>query len=196
MRQAKTEKRLEKITRVIKSRQHSLTVVMENIHDPHNVSAIFRTCDAVGIPKVNLIYNYESFPRIGKKSSASAFKWVEKDKYKSVENCYTELKKKGFKIFASSLSGKSKSLYELDLTGKIAVVVGNEHRGVSEEAANMADEIFLIPQFGMVQSLNVSVATAVIVYEAMRQRLNKGMYKKSELDKNTLENLIDSWCEK
>lgn len=196
MRQAKTEKRLEKITRVIKSRQHSLTVVMENIHDPHNVSAIFRTCDAVGIPKVNLIYNYESFPRIGKKSSASAFKWVEKDKYKSVENCYTELKKKGFKIFASSLSGKSKSLYELDLTGKIAVVVGNEHRGVSEEAANMADEIFLIPQFGMVQSLNVSVATAVIVYEAMRQRLIKGMYKKSELDKNTLENLIDSWCEK
>ena len=196
MRQAKTEKRLEKITRVIKSRQHSLTVVMENIHDPHNVSAIFRTCDAVGIPKVNLIYNYESFPRIGKKSSASAFKWVEKDKYKSVENCYTELKKKGFKIFASSLSGKSKSLYELDLTGKIAVVVGNEHRGVSEEAANMADEIFLIPQFGMVQSLNVSVATAVIVYEAMRQRLNKGMYKKSELDKNTLEKLIDSWCEK
>jgi len=196
VRQAKTEKRLEKITRVIKSRQHSLTVVMENIHDPHNVSAIFRTCDAVGIPKVNLIYNYESFPRIGKKSSASAFKWVEKDKYKSVENCYTELKKKGFKIFASSLSGKSKSLYELDLTGKIAVVVGNEHRGVSEEAANMADEIFLIPQFGMVQSLNVSVATAVIVYEAMRQRLNKGMYKKSELDKNTLENLIDSWCEK
>ena len=93
MRQAKTEKRLEKITRVIKSRQHSLTVVMENIHDPHNVSAILRTCDAVGIPNVNLIYNYESFPRIGKKSSASAFKWVEKDKYKSVENCYTELKK-------------------------------------------------------------------------------------------------------
>lgn len=196
MRNTKTEKRLEKITRVVSSRQHSLTVVMENIHDPHNVSAIFRTCDAVGIPKVNLIYNFESFPRIGKKSSASAFKWVEKDKYKSVESCYQELKNQGFKIFASSLTDHSKSLYELNLTQKAAIVVGNEHRGVSDEAAKFADEVFLIPQYGMVQSLNVSVATAVILYEAMRQRLEKGMYSKSELDKETLENIIDSWCEK
>lgn len=196
MRNTKTEKRLEKITRVVTSRQHSLTVVMENIHDPHNVSAIFRTCDAVGIHKVNLIYNFESFPRIGKKSSASAFKWVEKDKYKSVESCYTELKKQGYKIFASSLTDHSKSLYDLDLTQKAAIVVGNEHRGVSDEAAKLADEVFLIPQFGMVQSLNVSVATAVIVYEAMRQRLENGLYNKSELDKETLEKLIDSWCEK
>jgi tRNA (guanosine-2'-O-)-methyltransferase len=196
VRNTKTEKRLEKITRVVTSRQHSLTVVMENIHDPHNVSAIFRTCDAVGIHKVNLIYNFESFPRIGKKSSASAFKWVEKDKYKSVESCYTELKKQGYKIFASSLTDHSKSLYDLDLTQKAAIVVGNEHRGVSDEAAKLADEVFLIPQFGMVQSLNVSVATAVIVYEAMRQRLENGLYNKSELDKETLEKLIDSWCEK
>ena len=184
MRSTKTEKRLEKITRVVNSRQHSLTVVMENIHDPHNVSAIFRTCDAVGIPKVNLVYNFETFPRIGKKSSASAFKWVDKEKYKSVEECYSELRKDGFKIFASSLSDKSKNLYDLDLTQKVAIVVGNEHRGVSETSAELADEVFLIPQFGMVQSLNVSVETAVILYEAMRQRIKKGKYKKSELDEN------------
>lgn len=196
MRSTKTEKRLEKITRVIKSRQHSLTVVMENIHDPHNVSAIFRTCDAVGIPKVNLVYNFEAFPRIGKKSSASAFKWVDKEKYKSVEECYVQLRKDGFKIFASSLSEYSKNLYDLDLTQKVAIVVGNEHRGVSDESAKLADEVFLIPQFGMVQSLNVSVATAVILYEAMRQRIKKGLYKKSELDEKTLDKLIDNWCEK
>ena len=196
MRSTKTEKRLQKITSVIRARQHSLTVVMENIHDPHNVSAIFRTCDAVGIPKVNLIYNFESFPRIGKKSSASAFKWVEKEKYKAVDECYNELRKNGFKIFAASLSEESKNLYDLDLTQKVAIVVGNEHRGVSESAANLADEIFLIPQFGMVQSLNVSVATAVIVYEAMRQRLKKKMYQKSDLDEKTLEQMIDKWCEK
>jgi tRNA (guanosine-2'-O-)-methyltransferase len=171
-------------------------VVMENIHDPHNVSAIFRTCDAVGIPKVNLIYNQESFPRIGKKSSASAFKWVEKEKYKSVEECYNDLRQDGYKIFASSLTDHPKNLYELDLTQKVAIVVGNEHRGVSDSAANLADEVFLIPQFGMVQSLNVSVATAVILYEAMRQRIKKGMYNKSELDKKTLDQLIDNWCEK
>lgn len=196
MRSTKTEKRLEKITRVIKARQHSLTVVMENIHDPHNVSAIFRTCDAVGIPKVNLVYNFEAFPRIGKKSSASAFKWVDKEKYKSVEECYNDLRKDGFKIFASSLTENSKNLYDLDLTHKVAIVVGNEHRGVSDASADLADEVFLIPQFGMVQSLNVSVATAVILYEAMRQRIKKGMYKKSELDEKILDTLIDSWCEK
>lgn len=196
MRSTKTEKRLEKITSVLKSRQHSLTVVLENIHDPHNVSAIFRTCDAVGIPKVNLIYNSESFPRIGKKSSASAFKWVEKEKFKSVKECYNALKQKGFIIYASSLTENSKNLYELDLTKRTAIVVGNEHRGVSEEAANFADGVFLIPQFGMVQSLNVSVATAVILYEAMRQRIKKGMYEKSELDESVLEEMIDEWCKK
>jgi len=190
----KTEKRLNKISSVIHSRQHSLTVVLENIHDPHNVSAIFRTCDAVGIPKISLVYNTESFPRIGKKSSASAYKWVEKEKFNSINDCYNSLKKVGFKIYASSISEGSKDLYDLDFTKKIAVVVGNEHRGVSDEAAKLADEKFLIPQFGMVQSLNVSVATAVIVYEAMRQRLKKGFYEKSELDKKTLEKLIDEWC--
>lgn len=196
MRSTKTEKRLDKITRVIKSRQHSLTVVMENIHDPHNVSAIFRTCDAVGIPKVSLVYNYETFPRIGKKSSASAFKWVDKERYKTIEDCYVKLREEGFKIYASSLSERSKNLYELDLKQKVAIVVGNEHRGVSEDAASLADEVFLIPQFGMVQSLNVSVATATIVYEALRQRLQAGMYNNSELDAKTIDKLIDHWCEK
>jgi tRNA (guanosine-2'-O-)-methyltransferase len=196
VRNTKTEKRLEKITSVIKSRQQSLTVVMENIHDPHNVSAIFRTCDAAGIPKVNLIYNLESFPRIGKKSSASAYKWVDKERYKTIEECYSNLREDGFKIFASSLTENSKNLYDLDLTQKVAIVVGNEHRGVSETAAKLADEVFLIPQFGMVQSLNVSVAAAIIVYEALRQRLKKGMYDKSELDEKILDQMIDKWCEK
>jgi tRNA (guanosine-2'-O-)-methyltransferase len=196
VRSTKTEKRLEKITYVVKSRQQSLTIALENIHDPHNVSAIFRTCDAVGIPKVNLIYNQELIPRIGKKSSASAFKWVEKKNFKSVNDCYNHLKKEGYKIFASSLSQKSKSLYDLDLTQKIAIVVGNEHRGVSDDAVELADEVFLIPQFGMVQSLNVSVATAVVLYEALRQRLYKGMYNKSEFDEKTIDYIIDKWCEK
>ena len=84
----------------------------------------------------------------------------------------------------------------LILHRKLQLYVGNEHRGVSDEAANLADETFLIPQFGMVQSLNVSVATAVILYEAMRQRVAAGMYDKSELDTNILEKMIDNWCER
>ena len=196
MRSTKTEKRLSKIVSVVKARQNSLRIVMENIHDPHNVSAIFRTCDAVGIPKISLVYNSESFPRIGKKSSASAYKWVEKEKFKLVEECFKSLRDDGFRIYSSSISNDSKSLYDLDLTKKAAIVVGNEHRGVSDEAAKLADEKFLIPQFGMVQSLNVSVATAVILYEALRQRRNKNLYSKSDLSDSEIDELVDKWCRK
>ncbi|HKI78961.1 MAG TPA: RNA methyltransferase [Ignavibacteriaceae bacterium] len=196
MKKDRTEKRKSKIEKVVKARQPSLTVVFENIHDPHNVSAIFRTCDAVGIPRVSLVYNIDKFPKIGKKSSASAFKWIEKEKYKTVEECYNNLHQKGFKIYASSISDGAKNLYDFDLTEKVAIVLGNEHSGVSEEAAKFADEIFLIPMQGMVQSLNVSVAAAVILYEALRQRKEKGMYESSEMNEEELENMIKIWSNK
>jgi tRNA (guanosine-2'-O-)-methyltransferase len=187
----KTEKRKQKIISVANARQKSLRIVLENIHDPHNVSAIFRTCDAVGIQKVSLVYTAEKFPKIGKKSSASAFKWVEKDKFKTIPLCYESLHNEGFEIYASSICEDAIPLYELDLTKKIAIVLGNEHRGVSGEAANLADKKFLIPMVGMVQSLNVSVATAVILYEAFRQRNKKGMYGKTEFTEEELNQLID-----
>ncbi len=196
MKSFKSEKRTQKIISVANSRQKSLRVVLENIHDPHNVSAIFRTCDAVGVQKVSLLYYLEKFPKIGRKSSGSAFKWVEKDKYKDVETCYDDLKSEGFSIYASTLDENAVSFFELDLTKKVAIVLGNEHRGISEDAANLADKKFFIPMLGMVQSLNVSVAAAVILYETLRQRRDKGMYAKSEYSKEELEELINLWCKK
>lgn len=190
---SKTEKRKNKIISVINHRQPSLRVVLENIHDPHNVSAIFRTCDAVGVPRVSLVYYQESFPKIGKKSSASAFKWVEREKYNSIEECYKVLRNDGFSIYASAISEDSISLYDLDLTKKSAVILGNEHRGVSGSAATLADKKFLIPMFGMVQSLNVSVAAAVVLYEALRQRMSAGMYNKSEYSQDELSEKINKW---
>ncbi len=196
MKSTRTEKRTAKVEKVLRARQGSLIVVLENIHDPHNVSAIFRTCDAVGVPKVSLVYNIEQFPRIGKKSSASAFKWVEREKYKSIQECYAALHSEGFKIYASALNENSKNLIDLDLTEKCAIVLGNEHRGVSDEAAEEADENFMIPMFGMVQSLNVSVAAAVVLYEALRQRLTKGMYNNTELINEDLIEKTESWLKK
>jgi len=191
-----TERRKEKIQKVVAARQQSLRVVMENVHDPHNVSAVFRTCDAVGVPKVSLLYYIEHFPKIGKKSSASAFKWVEKDKHTDVKSCYESLRAEGFKIYASALADDAVSLYDLDLTEKAAIVLGNEHRGISEEAAALADKKFIIPMYGMVQSLNISVAAAVILYEAARQRMAKGMYDKSELGGTEFNELFEKWCDK
>jgi len=189
----KTEKRTNKITSVIHARQKSLQVVIENVHDPHNVSAIFRTCDSVGVGKVSLVYNIEEFPKIGKKSSASAYKWIEKQKFKSINDCASKLKAEGYKIIVSSIAEGSKNIYELDLTQKVALIFGNEHRGVSKEAEEIADEKFIIPMYGMVQSLNVSVAAAVVLYEALRQRKLKGMYDNSEFTDEELESKIKEW---
>lgn len=177
-----TEKRLNKFREVVSKRQKYLTLVLENLHDPHNVSAILRTAESVGIDKVHLIYNgEEKFPRISKVSSASAKKWVEVAKYDSVKKCFADLKKQRYKIYSTYMgeSKKNLSLYDIDLTKRIALVFGNEHRGVSEEAKKLSDKNFLIPMVGMVQSLNVSVSVAVCIYEAMRQRMDAGMYEKS-----------------
>ncbi len=196
MRKFKTEKRLGKIKRVAAARQFSLRVVLENIHDPHNVSAIFRTCDAVGVPQIDLLYTIEEFPKISKVSSASSKKWIEQKRYSSTKECIDQLKEDGFKVYGTILSDKAEDIYNLDFTEKIAIVMGNEHRGISEEIIEACDKHIYIPMRGMIQSLNVSVATAVVLYEAQRQRMLKGMYEKSELKNEELEKMIDEWCNK
>jgi len=187
----KTERRLNKLKSVLAHRQPDLTVVVENIHDPHNVSAMLRTCDAAGVMWINLIYSIEKSPKIGKRSSASAFKWVEQRTFKSLDECYAQLHSEGFRIYATHLGEDSASLYDLDLTKKVALVFGNEHRGVSEEAARKADGCFKIPMFGMTQSLNVSVACAVCLYEAVHQRLLSGGFSTSKFNKQTFAELLN-----
>jgi len=189
-----TNKRIEKLTNVLRLRQPSLTVVMENIHDPHNVSACLRSCDAVGVHEVHLLYHSgQIFPKLGKKSSASAKKWLKYSKHKTTIECFNKLKDEGKKIYTTHLSVDSISLYDLDLTQPIALVFGNEHEGVSQEALELADGNFSIPQVGLIQSLNVSVACAVSLYEAYRQRNQKGMYNTLQFNEQEFLSLQDEW---
>ncbi len=192
----KSERRVEKLSRALRLSQPDLTVVLENIHDPHNVSAILRSCDAVGVRNVNLLYTAESFPKIGRKSSSSANKWVGRRSFKSVGACYGTLREEGFVIAASVVSDESLSLYDLDMAGKLALVFGNEHRGVTDEAASSADKRFQIPMHGMVQSLNVSVACAITLYEALRQRIKNGDTDKCKLSAEEFEKTLDEWLRK
>lgn len=189
----RSERRKEKITGVLSRRQPDLTVVMENIHDAHNVSAILRSCDAVGVMQVELVYSKERFPRIGKKSSSSANKWLDRRNHQSIVECYTTLRSEGFAIYATRLGGGAVSLYDLDLTRRTALVFGNEHRGVSDEAASAADGVFEIPMMGMIQSLNVSVACAVCLYEALRQRLAGGGFDKPKYSQQEITHLYEKW---
>ena len=190
---SRSQRRVAKVRQVLACRQPDLTVVLENIHDPHNVSAILRSCDAVGVLRVELLYTLEKFPRIGRKSSSSANKWIGWRKHTSVDQCYALLREEGFTVCATHLGESSVSLYELDLTKRVALVFGNEHRGVSDEAASKADTNFQIPMIGMIQSLNVSVACAVSLYEALRQRLVRGALDQPKLSERDLIDLYEDW---
>lgn len=188
-----TEKRRGKIERVLGARRPDLTVVMENIHDPHNVSAMLRSADAVGVMEVQLVYTSEAFPKLGKKSSASASKWVQKRQFRSIAECYARLRDEGFLICATHLGKRAVALYDIDLTRKVALVFGNEHKGVSSEAAKLSDLNFRIPMAGMIESLNVSVACAVTLYEALRQRAARGTIPLSPTDAALVESLRTKW---
>jgi tRNA (guanosine-2'-O-)-methyltransferase len=165
--------RQEKIKKVIENRQEGI-IVLENIADPHNAAAVWRTADAFGFQKIYLVYSQEKAinpKRIGKKSSSSANKWLSFKLFKSIEECYAELKKEGYKIYATVLDKEAKKLEKIKFSDKkVAIVLGNEHRGLSVEAIKGADEKIYIPMKGMVQSLNISVTAAILMFEVDRQR--------------------------
>ncbi|MCX7736824.1 MAG: RNA methyltransferase [Candidatus Kapabacteria bacterium] len=193
----RTPERMEKLRKVLEKRQPDLTLVIENVDDPHNVSAVVRSCDAVGVYDVCLVYTEgREFPELGAKSSASAKKWLNFRKFRSIKECYEELRKENKKIYTTHLNRESKSLYDLDLTQPVALVFGNEHSGVSDEAVELADGNFLIPQVGVIQSLNISVACAVSLYEAFRQRQIAGKYLTSQFSEEEFIKIYNDWLSK
>lgn len=190
-----TPQRKEKLLSVLKKRQTTLTIVLENVHDPHNISAVLRTCDAVGINEIYVINNQISkSAKLGKKSSASAIKWVKVINYKSAEECIKDLKNDGFMIFSTFITKESKSLFDLNLTEKIALVFGNEHDGVSQEIVTLSDVNFSIPQVGMIPSLNISVACAICLYESYRQRSCAGLYDVPQFSQKDIEKIFNEFA--
>ncbi len=172
--------REDKFRRVVSQRQLNLTVILENVHDPHNIGAVMRTCDAIGVAEIYVLYTDEQLTEetlaIGTRASSGAKKWVDVHLFTSVADCFAAVKKKYDFIFSTHLAEDAKSLYDLDLSQSVALLFGNERDGVSEESLSYSDGNFIIPQMGMVQSLNISVACAVTLYESLRQRQRKGYY--------------------
>ena len=174
------DERAEKLKTLAANRQRDLTLILENIYDPHNLGAVLRTCDSVGIAEIYALYTIESADIIekiaGHKSSSGARKWVEVHVFDNTEACFTAVRKKYDRIYGTHLAADSVGLYSLDLNQSVALVFGNEHRGMSEQALNLVDGNYLIPQSGLTKSLNISVACAVSLYEAKRQRMENGRY--------------------
>jgi tRNA (guanosine-2'-O-)-methyltransferase len=193
----RTESRTARMEKVLSKRHNDFTIVAENIVDQHNLSALTRTCDAVGIMQIHLVYDgSQEIPELAESSSASARKWVEQSMYSSIDDCYTELRKQGKKIYTTHLSKDAVSIYDIDLSVPFAFVFGNEHAGVTERAVELADANILIPQVGMIQSLNISVACAVSIYEAFRVRLKAGFFDKSPLPEELYNAKLTQWLEK
>ena len=189
-----TPERSEKLLKVLSRRQTDITVVMENVQDPHNISAVMRTCDAVGIQDIYILNT--KIPRhqkFGAKSSSSAAKWLSVHQFDNVDACFEALRKNYKTILTTHLSTDAVSLYEIDFTQSVALVFGNEHAGVSDEVRALADGNFIIPQMGIIQSLNISVACAVSIYEAYRQKNIAGHYNSIALSENRLNTLMQEW---
>ena len=174
-------------------RQRDLTLVMDNIWDPHNVSAILRSCDAFGLFRVHLYYTTEKWPELGTKSSASAKKWMERERHTDGAAMLAGFAAAGTQVIRTGFSETARPLFDFDFTRPTAVILSNEHRGASPELVEQVGQELYIPMQGMVQSLNVSVAAAVILYEAFSQRRRAGLLETPAFSGQELEALEREW---
>lgn len=173
-----TERRFKRLGEVAGMRQQGI-IVLQDISDPHNAEAVFRTADALGFQHICLIFEQEqAFDplQVGKQSSSSANKWLSYESYNSTAECLRKLREVGCEIVATTIDDRCESVFNTRLdTAKIALMLGNESRGLSSEALVLSDRRLTIPMRGMVQSLNLSVTAAICLYEITRQRLARGM---------------------
>ena len=189
-----TPEREQRITSVLDKRQDNITIVLENVFDPHNISAVMRTCDAVGVQDIYVLNTrIPRHKKWGAKSSSSAAQWLTVHQYSDAQTCFAHLRQRVDHIFTTHLSSDAVSLYDMDLTGRIALVFGNEHSGVSEEILALSDGNFIIPQVGIIRSLNISVACAVTLYEAFRQKSVAGQYAQRGLPPQRYDDLLKEW---
>lgn len=187
-----TEKRIRRIEQVLSRRRPDLRVVLEEVRNTHNASAVVRTCDAAGILDVDIVYSGEEEFPVNQAISTRAHKWLRLHYFSNVEECFSRLKQGGFTIAATHLGRSAIPYTEFDFTGPTAVVFGNESEGISPAAGRMADVLIRIPMLGMAQSLNLSVSAGIILYEAVRQR-ERASSPERRLSEKELQYLRAAW---
>lgn len=184
-----TPERLQRINAMLDKRQPDLTVCMEGVHKSHNLAAVVRTCDAIGISDVHAVWKNERM-RVSGGSAAGSQNWIDVHNYTKTEDAIAQLKKQNMQVLVTNLSQTSVDFREIDYTKPTAIILGQEKFGASEQALALADQDIIIPMVGMVQSLNVSVACSVVLYEAQRQRQLAGMYEKPTIAENIRQKLL------
>ena len=186
------EARSSRIKQVLARRQMDLTVCLEHVHKPQNVAAVLRTCDAVGIHEFSLVWNAKTYFRRG--TAMGSQKWLKHIKHDSIETAHEHFKQQDMQVVVTNLSDKSVDYREVDYTRPTAIIMGQEKYGATEEAIALADHQVVIPMMGMVQSLNVSVAAALVLYEAQHQRQRAGMYEQNTMPDEVCNAILFEGC--
>jgi tRNA (guanosine-2'-O-)-methyltransferase len=187
-----TPERFKRCKAVLARRQPDLTVLMDNVHKPHNLSAIVRSCDAVGIFDIHAVSRVKSV-RTKKDITAGSGKWVDVHLHPDLQTAARLLKQENMQILAAHPDEHALDYRQVDYTKPTAILLGQELDGVTDEGLALADQHVVIPMLGMVDSLNVSVAAALILFEAQRQRLAAGLYQNNHLDQTTYNNTLFEW---
>ncbi len=167
-------RRFERIKNVLNCRMKNLTVLVEAVNKPHNLSAILRTCDAAGVFEANFISEKDKVKTFNSTAQGSQ-KWVKLNNHETTISAVSELKKKGFKLYGTTLNERSTDYRNFDYSENTCFVLGAEKWGLSDQLISKVDESIFIPMSGMVQSLNVSVAASILLFEAIRQRETKSL---------------------
>lgn len=188
-----TPERFKRISAVLNRRQPDLTVVTDEVHKGRNLSAIIRTCDAVGVDSIHAVMPAEGY-QVFNGTSASADKWVEVNHHSDVREPVQQLRQQGYQMVAASLSASAVPFRAVDYTRPTALVLGAEVKGLSEYTIANVDHHVTLPMMGMVESLNVSVACALILNEAQRQREAKGMYDRRRLSDEVFRARFFQWA--
>ena len=185
-----TPERFQKIKKILNKRQPDLTIIMDNVHKPHNLAAIIRSCDAIGIGHIHHISKNHNKVGVNLKAASGSNHWVKLYTHENKKKLFTKLRNEGHTIFAANNSVNAIDFREANYTNASTIILGAELDGVSNEAINLADQEIRIPMEGMVESLNVSVANAVILFEIQRQRQKANLYKNRRIDKDEYKRLL------
>jgi tRNA (guanosine-2'-O-)-methyltransferase len=165
--------------RVLERRQRDFHVVIENVRDPHNASAVLRTADGMGFDRIDLLYTTQELPELSKKVSGHTRKWMALRSFDDVDACFETLRAEGLRVYATHVDAGAVDYREIDWTQPSAVVFGNEHAGCAPDVLEAADVRVYLPMLGMAESFNVSVSAAVLLSEVQRQREAAGMFEPS-----------------
>jgi tRNA (guanosine-2'-O-)-methyltransferase len=187
-----TPARFARLKTILQRRQLDLSVVMDNVHKPHNLSAIMRTCDAVGVHHIHAV-NPQEHLRPSKDITSGSGKWVNLHQHDNLTSTIELVKSQGMRVYAAHLSDKAVDFRTIDYTQPATILLGEELFGLSKAGQDLADEHIIIPMLGMIDSLNVSVAAALILFEAQRQRLASGLYEKQQIPDAEFKQTLFKW---